>query len=97
LCPRGGGERGGRHALSKGRGVWRWQGCGGGGWLATRCAGAGEEGGPVGVGRSWAIALGRAIENSNFLIYSNGINLIQSKDGPPELKKIQVKYGCEGN
>jgi hypothetical protein len=64
-------ERGGQHALSKGRGVWRWQGCGGGSWLAMRCAGAGEEGGPVGVGRSWSVALGRAIENSNFLIYSN--------------------------
>jgi hypothetical protein len=51
--------------------------------------------------RTWAGGFGLAREHSviSDLIqdFQTDLNLIQSKDGPPKLKKIQIKYLFEGN
>jgi hypothetical protein len=55
--------------------------------------------GPVGVGHGRAIAVGQPKGIVTFCFirtHFNGTDMIQSKDRLPELKKIQIKYVCEG-
>jgi hypothetical protein len=84
------GGSGGPTGRAAGRGA-RW---------SARCGSAGEgtKGGPVGVGHGGAVAVGQPKGIVTFCFiqsHFNGTDMIRSEDGLPELKKFQIKYGCE--